>query len=314
MPIDEETKKRILRKGAKPEEILGISSPIALDEAKKVYKKLALQVHPDKNQDDVEVATEVFKAVNNAWVKLQEKSSEKTPSEQSESKSSHATRHAPKQNQESNPHTQSSPLSEEDLKKRIKTEIGQIKDRDEFKKCLGDVSSNIKRLDTLNTPDLEITLLKVQAAKELMKIWNTGTKQDLLLRMRQANNKEQLQTFIIKIKNLRQEELKEKLREKNTELKEKLTRMKTKLEKPWYTKSLSKFLSKKSSSIPSKMKIELVKKMLELIQDYQLTDLDDAFKRGLHATFDKRGDKLKMEPFKERIKSIEVPSLKSRGG
>ena len=286
MPIDEETKKRILSKGAKPEEILGISSPIILGEARKVYMKLALQVHPDKNQDD-EKATEVFQEVNNAWEKLQEKLSKKTPPQQSSGQSSHATRHAPKQNQESNPHTQSSPLSkQEELRQKIEIELNQINPKyiDEFKKCLGDVNLSKRQLDTSNTQNLEITLLKVQAAKELMYIWSKLTKPNLLLRMGQAKNKDQLQAFINDIKNLRKQEMVQ--RKQNQELKEKLTRMKTKLEKPWYTKSLSKFLSKKSSSIPSKMKIELVKTMLKQIEDLQLTDLDDAFKQGLHATYD----------------------------
>jgi len=48
-------------------EVLGVPRDIASEELKKIYRKLALQWHPDKNQENVEEATEKFKLIQQAY-------------------------------------------------------------------------------------------------------------------------------------------------------------------------------------------------------------------------------------------------------
>src|SRR6188508_1745711 len=50
---------------------LGVSKTASADEIKKVYKKLAGQLHPDKNPGDQKVEAR-FKAVNRAYQALRE--------------------------------------------------------------------------------------------------------------------------------------------------------------------------------------------------------------------------------------------------
>lgn len=47
--------------------ILGVAKTATAEEIKKAYKKLALKWHPDKNQDNKEVATEKFKIICEAY-------------------------------------------------------------------------------------------------------------------------------------------------------------------------------------------------------------------------------------------------------
>lgn len=47
--------------------ILGLSNTASALEIKKAYKKLALQWHPDKNQDNKEAAEEKFREVAEAY-------------------------------------------------------------------------------------------------------------------------------------------------------------------------------------------------------------------------------------------------------
>jgi len=51
-------------------EVLGVSRTATLDEIKKAYKKLAIRWHPDKNPEDQAHATEMFKAVGEAYETL----------------------------------------------------------------------------------------------------------------------------------------------------------------------------------------------------------------------------------------------------
>ncbi|GAB6022307.1 DnaJ sub C member 21 [Chamberlinius hualienensis] len=48
-------------------EVLGVARNADLDELKKVYRKLALQYHPDKNLDNIEEATEKFREIQQAY-------------------------------------------------------------------------------------------------------------------------------------------------------------------------------------------------------------------------------------------------------
>ena len=50
-------------------EVLSLSKDASADEIKKAYRKLALQYHPDKNQDDKQ-AEEKFKEVAEAYAVL----------------------------------------------------------------------------------------------------------------------------------------------------------------------------------------------------------------------------------------------------
>jgi len=54
-------------------QILGISENATDDEIKKVYRKLAMQYHPDKNQDRRKEAEERFKALSEAYYVLGDK-------------------------------------------------------------------------------------------------------------------------------------------------------------------------------------------------------------------------------------------------
>lgn len=51
-------------------EVLGVSRCATVDEIKKAYKKLAIRWHPDKNPEDQALATEMFKAVGEAYETL----------------------------------------------------------------------------------------------------------------------------------------------------------------------------------------------------------------------------------------------------
>ena len=51
-------------------EVLEVARDVQDDELKKAYRKLALKWHPDKNQDDSEVATERFKEIQNSYAVL----------------------------------------------------------------------------------------------------------------------------------------------------------------------------------------------------------------------------------------------------
>mmetsp|Transcript_3756 Transcript_3756/g.2795 ORF Transcript_3756/g.2795 Transcript_3756/m.2795 type:complete len:324 (-) Transcript_3756:116-1087(-) len=51
-------------------EVLGVSRDASLDEIKKAYKKLAIKWHPDKNPDNPEEATEMFKTIGEAYETL----------------------------------------------------------------------------------------------------------------------------------------------------------------------------------------------------------------------------------------------------
>ncbi|NQT23237.1 MAG: DnaJ domain-containing protein, partial [Candidatus Omnitrophica bacterium] len=52
---------------------LGISENATDEEIKKVYRKLAMQYHPDKNQDRRKEAEERFKALSEAYYVLSDK-------------------------------------------------------------------------------------------------------------------------------------------------------------------------------------------------------------------------------------------------
>jgi len=47
--------------------VLGIDRTASLEDIKRAYKKLALKWHPDRNTDDVEVATKKFKEIAEAY-------------------------------------------------------------------------------------------------------------------------------------------------------------------------------------------------------------------------------------------------------
>lgn len=47
--------------------VLGVSRSASLDDIKKAYKRLAIRWHPDKNQDNIEAATEKFKEIAEAY-------------------------------------------------------------------------------------------------------------------------------------------------------------------------------------------------------------------------------------------------------
>jgi DnaJ family protein B protein 4 len=53
--------------------ILGVKKTATEDDLKKAYKKQAVKWHPDKNRDNVEKATEMFKDVNEAFEVLSDK-------------------------------------------------------------------------------------------------------------------------------------------------------------------------------------------------------------------------------------------------
>lgn len=51
-------------------EVLGIDAKASEADIKKGYRKKALQWHPDKNADNLDVATEKFKEIQNAHAVL----------------------------------------------------------------------------------------------------------------------------------------------------------------------------------------------------------------------------------------------------
>ncbi len=51
-------------------EVLGVSRSASLEDIKKAYKKLAIKWHPDKNRDNQAEATEMFKAIGEAYETL----------------------------------------------------------------------------------------------------------------------------------------------------------------------------------------------------------------------------------------------------
>lgn len=51
-------------------DVLGVNRNASLEEIKKAYKKLAVKWHPDKNPDNQEEATEMFKAIGEAYETL----------------------------------------------------------------------------------------------------------------------------------------------------------------------------------------------------------------------------------------------------
>ncbi|EOD38960.1 hypothetical protein EMIHUDRAFT_122124, partial [Emiliania huxleyi CCMP1516] len=54
-------------------EVLGVERDADDDALKKAYRKLALKWHPDKNQDQIELATETFKQIQSAYAVLSDK-------------------------------------------------------------------------------------------------------------------------------------------------------------------------------------------------------------------------------------------------
>ncbi|XP_014678036.1 PREDICTED: dnaJ homolog subfamily C member 8-like [Priapulus caudatus] len=67
---------RLLRPGStylnlNPFEVLKVSPDVEVPDIKKMYRKLSILVHPDKNQDNVERAQQAFEIVNKAWKTLE---------------------------------------------------------------------------------------------------------------------------------------------------------------------------------------------------------------------------------------------------
>jgi len=67
---------RLLRPGStyrnlNPFEVLQVEPETGIEDIKKMYRKLSILVHPDKNQDDAERAQQAFEAVNRAWKTLE---------------------------------------------------------------------------------------------------------------------------------------------------------------------------------------------------------------------------------------------------
>ncbi|CAH0383917.1 unnamed protein product [Bemisia tabaci] len=71
---------RLLRPGStyfnlNPFEVLQIEPDAPIDAAKKMYRRLSILVHPDKNQDDSERAQKAFEIVNKSWKCLENEES-----------------------------------------------------------------------------------------------------------------------------------------------------------------------------------------------------------------------------------------------
>ena len=48
-------------------EVLGVPRNVSESDLKKAYRRLALQYHPDKNQDNVEECTRIFNEIQQAY-------------------------------------------------------------------------------------------------------------------------------------------------------------------------------------------------------------------------------------------------------
>ena len=48
-------------------EVLGVPRDVSESNLKKAYRRLALQYHPDKNQDNVEESTRIFNDIQQAY-------------------------------------------------------------------------------------------------------------------------------------------------------------------------------------------------------------------------------------------------------
>nr|CAG4648242.1 EOG090X0DLG [Moina brachiata] len=73
---------RLLRPGStyfnlNPFEVLQVDPQLSVDDMKKMYKKLSILVHPDKNQDDAERSQQAFEFVNRAWKILENEKTRK---------------------------------------------------------------------------------------------------------------------------------------------------------------------------------------------------------------------------------------------
>ena len=54
-------------------EVLGVPRDVSESDLKKAYRKLALQYHPDKNQDRIEECTRIFNSIQQAYEVLSDR-------------------------------------------------------------------------------------------------------------------------------------------------------------------------------------------------------------------------------------------------